>query len=120
MGPSRRAHTEWKIKHGKERNLLAVRCKGHSISILFYRADEGAIVSQGLWAALKADTLSLLSFEVGLFGWMAVRFFVFFHPHLKPTDPTYWFMMQLGMIVGFFTSLPANRFLLTKGIKEAM
>jgi hypothetical protein len=43
------------------------------------------------------------AFEVGLFGWMPLSYFVFFHPHLKPTNPIYWFMMQLGMIIGFFT-----------------
>src|SRR5579859_1734307 len=34
--------------------------------------------SQALLAALKADTLSILAFEVGLFGWMALTYFVLF------------------------------------------
>ncbi len=34
----------------------------------------------GVWAAVKADTLSLTAFEIGLFGWMALTYFVFFHP----------------------------------------
>ncbi len=78
-------------------------------------------VGQGIWAAVKADTLSLTAFEVGLFGWMALTALVFFpHPHLHPTDPTYWFMMQVGMILGFFTSYPVNVWLIKRGIKEAM
>jgi hypothetical protein len=76
--------------------------------------------SQGIWAAIKADTLTLITFEIGLFGWMALSYFVLFHPHLEPTNPIQWFMMQLGMIIGFFTSIPANYFLLKYGIKEAM
>jgi Domain of unknown function (DUF4396) len=76
---------------------------------------------QALVAALKADSLSILSFEIGLFGWMALTYFVLFsHPHLKPDQPLYWFMMQIGMILGFFTSYPMNRLLIRRGIKEAM
>lgn len=31
-----------------------------------------------------------------------------------------WFMMQLAMIIGFFTAVPANLWLIKKGWKEAM
>jgi len=76
---------------------------------------------QGLIAAVKADTLSILTFEIGLFGWMALIYYVLFpHPHLKPSEPVYWFMMQVGMILGYFTSYPMNRFLVKWGTKEAM
>lgn len=76
---------------------------------------------EGIWAAVKADTLSLTAFEVGLFGWMALTNFVFFpEPHLLPTAPTYWFMMQIGMILGFLTSYPVNVWLIKAGLKEAM
>ncbi len=74
----------------------------------------------GLWAALKADTLSLTAFEIGLFGWMALTSLVLF-PHGLPTDSAaFWFMMQIGMIVGFFTSYPVNWWLLKIGWKEKM
>lgn len=74
---------------------------------------------QGIIAAIKADTISLVAFELGLFAfmfWMDHQF----HPHLKPNDPAYWFLMQIGMIVGFFTSYPANWWLIRRGWKEAM
>jgi hypothetical protein len=77
--------------------------------------------SQALIAAVKADTLSILTFEVGLFAWMALTYFVFFpSPHLQVTEPAYWFMMQTGMVIGFFTSYPMNRLLMKWGIKEIM
>jgi putative flippase GtrA len=77
--------------------------------------------SQALVAALKADTLSILAFEVGLFGWMALTYFVLFpNPHLEPNQAVYWLMMQIGMIIGFFTSYPMNRLLVRWGTKEAM
>lgn len=72
--------------------------------------------------AAKADALSLTSFELGLFAWMALMNFVFFPAphHLHPTSPVYWFLMQVGMIAGFFTAWPANTWLIRRGIKEAM
>ncbi len=75
----------------------------------------------GLIAALKADTLSLTAFEIGLFGWMAVMQLVLFtHPHLTPDHPAYWLLMQIGMILGFATAYPVNIWLIRRGIKEAM
>jgi hypothetical protein len=35
-------------------------------------------VHDGVIAALKSDTLWVITFEIGLFGWMALMFFVFF------------------------------------------
>ncbi len=78
-------------------------------------------VGEGIAAAAKADILSLTAFEVGLFAWMALMRFAFFPAHpLHPDSPAYWFLMQVGMVVGFFTSFPANVWLLRRGIKEAM
>jgi putative flippase GtrA len=74
----------------------------------------------GLWAAIKADTLSLTAFEIGLFAWMALTYFVFFHPLLRPNQVEYWFMMQVGMLVGFVTAYPMNWWLIRVGIKENM
>ncbi len=77
-------------------------------------------LKEGLKEAVKADTLSLLAYEVGLFVWMGLIQLVFFHPKLEPTEPTYWFMMQIGMTIGFLTSYPANWWLIKKGVKHGM
>lgn len=82
---------------------------------------RGLGLRKGLAAAVKADILSLTAFEVGLFGWMLLMAFVFFPgPHLHPNQVTYWFLMQIGMVIGFFTAWPANVWLIRRGIKEAM
>jgi Domain of unknown function (DUF4396) len=70
--------------------------------------------------AIKADSLSLIAFEVGMFGWMAIVHYLLFTKPPKPTEPSYWFMMQIAMILGFLTSYPANQWLIKKGLKEAM
>ena len=82
---------------------------------------RGLGLRKGLVAAAKADVLSLTAFEVGLFGWMAVMVFVLFPSSpLRPNSPVYWFLMQVGMIIGFATAWPANVWLIRRGIKEAM
>jgi hypothetical protein len=83
---------------------------------------RGLSLGKGLAAAAKADVLSLTSFEIGLFGGMAVMSFVLFPAphHLHPDSPVYWFLMQIGMIIGFFTAWPTNVWLIRRGIKEAM
>ena len=68
--------------------------------------------------AIKSDTLSVLSFEVGLFGWMAIEHYVIWNPPIDSSS--HWFMMQIGMMLGFVTSWPVNRWLLRHGIKEPM
>ncbi|MEQ1352506.1 MAG: DUF4396 domain-containing protein [Candidatus Acidiferrum sp.] len=75
----------------------------------------------GLVAAIKADTLSITAFQVGMYAWMALVYFVWFpHPHLHPTGALYWFLMQIAMITGFFTAYPMNAWLIRRGLKEAM
>ena len=82
---------------------------------------RGLNMREGIIAALKADTLSLTAFEIGLFGWMAIIQFVLFPvKHLHPDTPVYWFLMQVGMLLGFLTSYPVNVRLLKSGIKEPM
>jgi hypothetical protein len=82
---------------------------------------RGLGLRKGILAAAKADILSLTAFEVGLFGWMALASFVFFPaPHLHPDSAVYWFMMQVGMCLGFLTAYPVNSWLIRRGIKEAM
>lgn len=80
--------------------------------------EQGAM--QSIKAAIKADSLSLIAFEIGMFGWMAIVHYLLFTTPPEPTEPTYWFMMQIAMILGFLSSYPANWLLIRKGIKEEM
>jgi hypothetical protein len=78
-------------------------------------------LGNGLKLAAKADVLALSAFEVGLFGWMAIYQLVLFtSPRLPTNSAAFWFMMQIGMIIGFITSYPMNRWLILRGIKEVM
>jgi hypothetical protein len=76
--------------------------------------------AQGLWAAIKADTLSLIAFQIGMYAWMAIYQKLIFSPSLQANSPVFWFMMQIGMLAGLATSVPMNWWLIRKGIKEPM
>jgi hypothetical protein len=83
---------------------------------------RGLRLKDGLTAATKADFISLTAFEVGLFGWMAIMAHVLFPAphHLMPSSAAYWLLMQIGMIIGYVTSWPANVWLVRRGIKVPM
>jgi len=78
----------------------------------------------GIWAALKADALSLTAWQIGMYGFMAfANIYVFprvFGVTLKVDTVEFWFMMQIAMLCGFLTSYPVNWWLLRSGIKEMM
>jgi hypothetical protein len=80
---------------------------------------RGLGVKEGLIAAVKADTISIITFQIGLFAWMALTGFVLF-PGQSTASWNHWFQMQIGMAVGFCTSYPATWYLLRKGLKELM
>ncbi|WP_239026852.1 DUF4396 domain-containing protein [Geomonas oryzisoli] len=75
---------------------------------------------KGVWAAVKADALSLTAWQVGMYGWMAIAVFVIFRHEIPKTNPVFWFMMQIAMWFGLMTSFPVNWWLIKKGIKERM
>lgn len=71
--------------------------------------------------AIKADFLSLTSWQVGMYGWLAL---LMFHFQSLPTNASmsydFWFAMQQAMLVGFILALPMNYLLIRKGIKKGM
>jgi hypothetical protein len=83
------------------------------------RATRGVSPRVAIIDAVKADTLALTAFELGLFAWMAVVYFLFVS-RAEPTSVYYWFMMQIGMVLGFITALPPNWLLVRSGVKGGM
>lgn len=76
---------------------------------------------KGIWSAIKVDTASIVAFQAGLFGWMAIYMLVIWPDHgIKIDSPDFWFQMQIGMILGYFTAWPVNKWLVSRGIKEKM
>lgn len=79
---------------------------------------------QGVAAALKADTLSLISWQIGMYGFMAFSQFyilgVLLETRAEVDTPEFWFLMQVAMLAGFATAYPVNWWLIRIGVKEAM
>ena len=77
-----------------------------------------------IWAAIKADTLSLTSWQIGMYGFMAfANFYLFEHilgVAMRTDTPEFWFMMQIAMLCGFVTAYPMNWVLIRTGVKEKM
>ncbi len=85
---------------------------------------RGLSLGAGLVAAVKADTLSLTAWQIGMYGFMAIAELLIFRrgfgTSMRADTPAFWFMMQIAMICGFATSYPVNWFLLRAGLKEEM
>ena len=76
---------------------------------------------QAIRAAIKSETLSIIAFELGMFGWMALVYYVLFtRPHLATDHAAYWLMMQIAASLGLLVSYPVNAWLVRQGIKEPM
>jgi hypothetical protein len=85
---------------------------------------RGLGLRAGLWAAAKADVLSLVAWQVGMYGFMAFASFYFFRHvlgvRLEVDTAEFWFAMQIAMIFGFATAYPVNWWLIRAGVKEKM
>jgi hypothetical protein len=50
---------------------------------------RGLSLEQCLFAAIKADTLSLTAWQIGMYGWMAIATFLIFGHEIPKTDPVF-------------------------------
>ena len=80
--------------------------------------------ASNLMAALKADTLSLVSWQLGMYGSMAMIQLLWLGPTYgkaaEANEPEFWFAMQLAMLAGMGTAYPVNWWLIRTGVKEPM
>lgn len=81
---------------------------------------KGLSMGHAIWAAIKADTLSLTAWQFGMYGWMAIATFLIFGHEISKTSAVFWFMMQIAMLFGFCTAYPMNWWLIKSGVKEKM
>lgn len=85
------------------------------------REMESVSVTNGLVRAFKADFFSLTSWQIGMYGWMAIVYFVLFkNLPLEKDTWTFWFMMQVAMLLGFVCAYPMNALLIKSGVKKGM
>ena len=63
-------------------------------------------------SAILAAFITVAAFDIGMVGWMLL---VHFNDLMPPvTDSTFWFLMQMGVILGLLTGYPAVKWLLRR------
>jgi len=102
----------------------ALRLEHRAVWDRYTRAVSTEYPAEGIWAAVKADTLSLTAWQIGMYGFMAFAYFYLFRDllgtSLQVNTVEFWFMMQIAMICGFMTAYPINWWLIRTGVKEKM
>ena len=78
-----------------------------AIALLFLFKKLAAGLNTG--RALLTAAIIVLAFDVGMGGWMIFLHFSSFMP--PPTDVRFFFLMQIGNILGFMTAYPVVRVL---------
>ena len=63
-------------------------------------------------AAIAAAVITVVAFDIGMVGWMLLLHFNNAMPAV--TEGTFWFLMQVGVIVGLLTGYPAVKWLLSR------
>lgn len=63
-------------------------------------------------AATVAAVITVVAFDIGMVGWMLLLHFNNAMPAV--TEGTFWFLMQIGVLVGLVTGYPAVKWLLSR------
>lgn len=78
-------------------------------------APRGAVGTAG--AALAAAVLTVLTFDLGMGGWMLLLHVNALMP--AATEASFWFLMQVGVVLGLVTGYPAVAWLVRRGRSAA-
>lgn len=78
----------------------------------FASADRHGPTGKSAGTALLTAVVTVLAFDIGMGGWMLSMHFGNFMP--APTDISFFFLMQIGLVLGFFTAYPAVRWLIQR------
>ena len=95
-----------------------------AIGVAFRYFAEDPAGGRRTWAAVRkffrADLLTVTVFELALLGWLAAMHFLVFHETLRPGGPVFWFVIQVGLIIGFFAAWPPTMWLIRSGVKSEL
>lgn len=78
---------------------------------------RGLFAGKGLGVALLIAAVTVVAFDLGMGLAMVFVHFVLMFP---PAEVAFWFVMQIGLILGFLTTYPAVLWLVRRGTKEAV
>ncbi|MGL4293269.1 MAG: DUF4396 domain-containing protein [Bacteroidales bacterium] len=81
---------------------------------------SGLGVGQTFLKAIKIDFLSLTAWQLGMYLFMYIVFFVSPGIVITANELVFWFIMQLAMLTGFVLAYPVNVILIKTGYKPSM
>ncbi|MDZ7278819.1 DUF4396 domain-containing protein [Pantoea eucrina] len=87
---------------------------------LALRQDEEISFWARLLLAFKTEAFPLLIYQSGIFIFMALALKFVLNHQLNPMQVTFWFMLQLALMIGFIFCWPANHFLIKRGLRVAI
>ncbi|GAB2986878.1 hypothetical protein GCM10027282_28110 [Frigoribacterium salinisoli] len=73
---------------------------------------SGGAGKRNIGVMVITATLTVLAFDIGMGGWMLFMHFGNFMP--SPTDVRFFFLMQVGLILGLVTAYPMVKALLRR------
>ena len=90
--------------------ILVIGVLAMALLFVYERAaDHGRAGVIPVGTALAAAVITVLAFDIGMAGWMLLLHFTERMP--PATDAAFWFLMQIGVVLGLATGYPAVRWL---------
>lgn len=87
---------------------------------LFMKDMLGGSYPRALRASFIPEWLSMNMMATGMFPVMAFLMMGRDMRAMEPSEPLYWFVMSLGMIVGFTVAYPVNVWMVAKNLKHGL
>jgi hypothetical protein len=100
--------------------LIVSLFMGLLFQFLAIRQREQHSFGRALLLALKTEIFPLVTYQFGIFIFMALALKFVLNEQANPLLVVFWFMLQLAIMTGFLFSWPANHFLIKRGLNPAV
>jgi cell division protein FtsX len=66
---------------------------------------------------VRADLLPVSAFEFALFVVLSSVDHLALREAFAPNNPVFWFILQMGLVIGFFAAWPASSWVIRRGVR---
>ena len=87
---------------------------------LFMKGMMGGTYGRALRNSFMPEWLSMNMMAVGMFPVMIYGMMGRDMRAMEPTEPMFWGVMSLGVVIGFVTAYPVNVWMVSKGLKHGL
>ena len=87
---------------------------------LFMKGMMGGTYLRALRSSFIPEWLSMNMMAAGMFPVMVLLMMGRDMRAMEPTEPLFWGVMSLGVIVGFFTAYPVNVWMVSRNLKDGL